>query len=83
MHEHPKEDIDILGSRIARWLRWNDGCNILLKDKSEAGWKYIADRGYSPGFPYIGESTPEHVHFDYDKTDAYEVYLYIYIYIYI
>lgn len=56
-----------------RWLKWHDGCHVLLADKSEAGWFYIPDRGVDPetNTPQ-GEFTPEHVHHNYLYTDAYE-----------
>ena len=53
-----------------RWLRWNDGANVLLADKSEAGWMYISDRGTDANV--TGEYTPEHVHHNYLHTDLYE-----------
>jgi hypothetical protein len=53
-----------------RWLRWSDGAHVLLADKSEAGWKYISDRGWDVNA--TGEYTPEHVHHNYLHTDAYE-----------
>jgi len=45
----------------------------MLADKSEAGWLYINERGTdtntgTPGGEYI----PEHVHYDYVHTKAYE-----------
>jgi hypothetical protein len=43
---------------------------VLLADKSEAGWKYISDRGWDVNA--TGEHTPEHVHHNYLYTDAYE-----------
>ena len=56
-----------------RWLKWHDGTNTLLSDKSEAGWYYVPDRGYDPNIhTRHGESTPEHVHHNYLHTDAYE-----------
>jgi hypothetical protein len=53
-----------------RWLRWNDGANVLLADKSEAGWYFVPDRGTDANV--TGEYTPEHVHHDYVHTKAYE-----------
>jgi hypothetical protein len=59
-------------------LRWNDGCDLLLSDKSEAGWKYIPERGFDPGtrLPH-GEYIPEHVHHNYLYTDEYQVYIFV------
>ena len=55
-----------------RWLRWKDGANVLLADKSEAGWYWIPDRGFDTVTNTIhGEYTPEHVHHNYLYTDAY------------
>lgn len=56
-----------------KWLKTKDGCNILLKNKSEIGTFYIPERGvdYNQATPY-GEYTPEHVHYNYLYTDAYE-----------
>lgn len=56
-----------------RWLKWHDGCNVLLADKSELGWKYIPDRGYDlETNTRHGEYTPEHVHHNYLHSDVYE-----------
>lgn len=62
-----------LSQRIARWLRWHDGSNVLHADKSEAGWKVIPDRGvdYNTNTPH-GEYSPEYVHHNYLYTDEYE-----------
>jgi len=58
---------------MARWLRWHDGTNVHLADKSEAGWYNVQDRGYCPtAGTASGEYTPEHVHFDYLHTEEYE-----------
>jgi len=57
---------------MARWLRWKDGAHVLLADKSEAGWYFVQDRGYAPETNNTGEYTPEHVHYDYLHTNAYE-----------
>jgi hypothetical protein len=72
MHECPAEDVFVLSNRMYRFLRWHDGCDVLLADKSEAGWKYINERGTDStmGTP-AGEYIPEHVHFDYLNTKAY------------
>lgn len=61
-----------LSNKMANWLRWKDGCHVLLADKSEAGWYFIPDRGYSPETNNAGEYTPEHVHYDYLHTNVYE-----------
>lgn len=71
IHEEPKSEVWYLSQKMWRWLRWHDGANVLLADKSEAGWYYVPDRGQSEGSVY-GEHTPEHVHHDYLHTDAYE-----------
>lgn len=73
MHEDPKGESWKLSQRIYRWLRWHDGCNVLLADKSEAGWYVLPERGidYNRGTPQ-GEYTPEHVHHNYLYTDEYE-----------
>ena len=71
IHEEPSEEVWHLSQKMWRWLRWHDGANVLLADKSEAGWYFIPDRGQSEG-SVIGEYTPEHVHHDYLHTDAYE-----------
>ena len=57
-----------------RFLRWHDGADVLLADKSEAGWYFLPDRGvdYNTGTRH-GEYNPEHVHHNYLYTDAYEV----------
>jgi hypothetical protein len=56
-----------------RWLRWHDGANVLLADKSEAGWYVLPDRGYDPNTgTRQGEYNPEHVHHNYLYTDVYE-----------
>jgi len=74
MHEDPNGDVWRLSQRMWRWLRWHDGANVLLADKSEAGWFFIPDRGvdYNTGTRH-GEYNPEHVHHNYLYTDAYEV----------
>lgn len=45
----------------------------MLADKSEAGWKFVPDRGFdtSTNTPH-GEYIPEHVHHNYLYTDEYE-----------
>lgn len=73
MHEDPKGDAWKLSQQMHRFLRWHDGTNVLLADKSEAGWYFLPDRGvdYNTGTRH-GEYTPEHVHHDYLHTDLYE-----------
>jgi len=46
IHEHPKEEVFYLANRMFRWLRYNDGANVMLADKTEAGWYFVPDRGY-------------------------------------
>jgi len=48
IHEHPQEHVTALSNQMTRWLRWKDGCHVMLADKSEAGWFYVPDRGYCP-----------------------------------
>ncbi len=56
-----------------RWLRYHDGCNVNLADKTEAGWFYVPDRGYcAETNTRHGEYTPEHVHHNYLHTKEYE-----------
>jgi hypothetical protein len=71
IHEEPKSEVFMLANRMARWLRWHDGAHVLLADKSEAGWHYIAERG-TDASGTGGEYTPEHVHHNYMYTNAYE-----------
>lgn len=72
LHEHPEEEVFSLSNQMARWLRWQDGTNVHLADKSEAGWFYVPDRGYcAETNTRHGEYIPEHVHHDYLHTDAY------------
>jgi len=73
MHDDPEGDSWKLSQRMYRFLRWNDGANVLLADKSEAGWYYLPDRGvdYNTNTRH-GEYNPEHVHHNYLYTDAYE-----------
>jgi len=72
LHQEPSDEVWHLSQRIWRWLKWHDGCHMLHADKSEAGWKYIADRGsVYQGYKH-GEFSPEYVHHDYLHTDAYE-----------
>lgn len=58
---------------MSRWLRFKDGCHVLLENKTEAGTFYIPDRGtdYLTGTTQ-GEYIPEHVHHNYLYTDVYE-----------
>lgn len=73
MHEDPNGESWRLSQRMWRWLRWHDGANVLLADKSEAGWYFLPDRGvdYNTGTRH-GEYNPEHVHHNYMYTDEYE-----------
>lgn len=72
MHEVPEGDVWRLQQRMYRWLRWNDGANVLLADKSEAGWYVLPDRGVdSATGTRHGEYNPEHVHHNYLYTDEY------------
>ena len=74
MHEHPQGETWRLSQTMARWLRWHDGLNAMLADKSEAGWYFVPERGvdYNQGTPH-GEYTPEHVHHNYLYTKEYEL----------
>ena len=73
MHDDPAGEARRLGSRMERWLRWHDGANVMLADKSEAGWYYVPDRGFDRNTgTKDGEYTPEHVHHNYLYTDEYE-----------
>lgn len=73
IHEHPEDQVHYLAGKMYRWLRWHDGKNVLLSDKSEAGWYYVPDRGFDTVTNTIhGEYIPEHVHHNYLYTDAYE-----------
>jgi hypothetical protein len=74
LHENPeKESRWHLSQRMWRWLKWHDGKNSLLSDKSEAGWYYVPDRGFDVECnTRQGEYTPEHVHHNYLHTDVYE-----------
>ena len=74
MHEDPKGDSWKLSQQMHRFLRWHDGANVLLADKSEAGWYFLPDRGvdYNTGTRH-GEYNPEHVHHNYLYTDQYEL----------
>lgn len=70
LHEDPAGESWKLSQKMWRWLRWNDGTNVSLADKSEAGWRYISDRGWDVNA--TGEATPEHVHHNYLHSDVYE-----------
>jgi pimeloyl-ACP methyl ester carboxylesterase len=73
MHEEPSDQVWYLSQKMHRWLRWKDGCNLLLADKSEAGWYFVPDRGFDTITNTThGEYTPEHVHHNYLYTNAYE-----------
>ena len=73
LHEHPAQHVTSLSNQMTRWLRWKDGCNVMLADKSEAGWYFVHDRGYCSNVNTpSGEYTPEHVHYDYLHTDLYQ-----------
>jgi hypothetical protein len=73
LHESPCDSVWYLSQRMHKWLRWQDGANVLLADKSEAGWHYVSDRGFDTITNTIqGEYSPEHVHHNYLYTDAYE-----------
>lgn len=74
MHESAdSKDLMHLQGQMTRWLRWHDGAHVLLADKSEAGWRYIPDRGFDTNTnTRHGEYTPEHVHHNYLHTDKYE-----------
>lgn len=65
MHNHPEGQAWELSQQFTRFLRWHDGTNVMLADKSEAGWMYIPER-------FGSEIIPEHVHHNYLYTDAYE-----------
>lgn len=73
---HESKDADLtwqLSQRINRFLRWHDGANVLLADKSEAGWYNIPDRGFDiEQNTRQGEFNPEHVHHNYLYSDVYE-----------
>lgn len=73
LHEHPQDQVWYLSQKMWRWLKWNDGTNVLLADKSEAGWMFVPDRGYDiPTNTRHGEYIPEHVHHNYLYTDEYK-----------
>lgn len=73
LHEHPPAHVWKLSQRMWRWLRYHDGVNVNLADKTEAGWFYVPDRGYcAETNTRHGEYTPEHVHHNYLHTKEYE-----------
>lgn len=74
LHEGPDaESVFMLGNRMHRWLKWHDGANVMLADKSEAGWYNIPDRGFDVECnTRQGEFNPEHVHHNYLHSDIYE-----------
>jgi len=58
---------------MSRWLKWKDGKNVLLADRSEIGTQYLPDRGFcNETDTRHGERIPEHVHHDYLHTNLYE-----------
>ena len=73
LHEGPDEDsVWRLSQHMWRFLKWHDGCNTLLADKSETGWYYVPDRGFDVECnTRHGEYTPEHVHHNYLHSDVY------------
>ena len=74
LHEGPDDTSAwMLSQRMWRFLKWHDGTNVMLADKSEAGWYYVPDRGFDVECnTRHGEFNPEHVHHNYLHTDAYE-----------
>lgn len=70
IHEEPSDQVWYLSQKMWRWLQHNDGTNVLLADKTEAGWRYIGDRGWDQNA--TGEYTPEHVHHNYLYSNVYE-----------
>lgn len=73
IHEHPEEHVWSLSQKMHRWLKWHDGTNVHLADKTEAGWHYIPDRGFDTITNTAhGEYIPEHVHHNYLHSDVYE-----------
>jgi hypothetical protein len=67
LHRNSSEkDLFHLSNKMWRWLRYKDGAHVLLGDKTEAGWYYLADRGTDASVGTgQGEYTPEHVHHNY------------------
>lgn len=74
LHEDKDPEMQwTLSQRIWRWLKWHDGANVLLADKSEAGWYNIPDRGFdTEQNTRHGEYNPEHVHHNYLYSDVYQ-----------
>jgi len=72
LHEEPEADPSLLHSRMARWLRNQDGVHVLLADRSEIGGYWLSDRGQDPNAGAGGEYMPEHVHHNYKYSDVYE-----------
>lgn len=74
LHESTdKNEIFHLSGSMRRWLRMKDGCHVLLANKTEVGNVYIPERGMDPNrLTPQGEYIPEHVHYDYLNTKAYE-----------
>lgn len=66
LHNHAEGHPWELSQRMSRWLRWQDGTNLHLADKSEAGWYFVPERDGK------AEHIPEHVHHNYLYTDEYE-----------
>jgi len=40
-----EEELFHLSNQMKRWLLMKDGCNVLLKNKTEAGTLYVPERG--------------------------------------
>ena len=74
LHEGPdSQHTWMLSQRMWRWLKNHDGTNVMLADKTEAGWFYVPDRGFDvEQNTRHGEYTPEHVHHNYLHSDIYE-----------
>lgn len=74
LHEEPNElAVWKLANRMSNWLRWYDGCNVLLANKTEVGWYHLPDRGFDiETNTRHGEYIPEHVHHNYLHSDVYE-----------
>ena len=74
LHEGPTEEhVWRLSQNMFRWLKAHDGTNVLLADKTDAGWYTVPDRGADSNVhTRHGESNPEHVHHNYLHSDIYE-----------
>ena len=74
LHEGPDSfHVWNLSQRMWRWLKNTDGANVMLADKSEAGWYYVPDRGFDvEQNTRHGEFNPEHVHHNYLHSDIYQ-----------